>query len=261
MRYTDHELMPGIHHIEDCMGVCFTLIVGERRALLVDAGYGFGDVAAYVRTLTALPVILWLTHAHHDHAPGARWFDAARLHPDELPMYEMYQSERWMNHVLEGARNNGIAVDVANWRSRPMPVPEAVPGETIDLGGVTAQIIHCPGHTPGSVVVWIPEKKLLLTGDDWNPCTWLFFEEALPVGQYRENMRKLLNLPFEHVICSHRTALYPRSMLVDFLNALTDEAIAAAPAVETGKPHGVDTHEAALPNGQVLVFDAAKAGR
>ena len=36
----------------------------------------------------------------------------------------------------------------------------------IDLGGLTAQIIEAPGHTPGSAVVYVPERKLLLSGDD-----------------------------------------------------------------------------------------------
>lgn len=259
MGYIDRELLPGIHHIEDCMGVCFTLIVGTRRALLVDAGYGLEDTAAFVRGITALPVTLWLTHGHHDHAHGARWFDSARIHPDESPVYETYSSEKWMDHVLEGARQNGIAVDEAAWRSRPMPAPETVPGETIDLGGLTARILPCPGHTPGSAVVFVPERGLLLTGDDWNPCTWLFFPEALPVRRYRENARRLLTLPFEHVICPHRTELYPRRMLEAFLDGLTDGAIAAAPPVDTGAPYGVNTHEAALPEGQVLVFDYDKA--
>ena len=259
MGFTSHELLPGVYHIEDCMGVCFTLIVGISRALLVDAGYGFEDVAAFVRGLTQLPVTLWLSHAHHDHALGARWFDAVRLHPDERPLYEEYQSEHWTDHVLEGARENGICVDEAAWRARPMPAPEALPGEVIDLGGLSAHILPCPGHTPGSVVFWIPERKLLLTGDDWNPCTWLFFPEALPVVQYRENVKELLSLPFEHVLCPHRTTLYSRETLEAFLNGLTDEAIAAATTVDTGVPFGIHTREAALPEGQTLVFDADKA--
>ena len=259
MGFIDRELLPGVHHIEDCMGVCFTLIVGERRALLVDAGYGLEDVSAFVRGITALPVTLWLTHGHHDHAHGARWFGSARIHPDEVPVYETYSSERWMDHVLEGARQNGVAVDEAAWRSRPMPAPEAVPGEEIDLGGLTARVVPCPGHTPGSAVVFVPERGLLLTGDDWNPCTWLFFPEALPVRRYRDNARRLLELPFERVLCPHRTELYPRRMPEAFLNGLTDGVIAAAKPVDTGAPYGANTCEAALPEGQVLVFDYDKA--
>ena len=261
MGFIDRELLPGVHHIEDALGVCFTLIVGERRALLVDAGYGVEDVKGYVGALTDKPLTLWLTHGHHDHAPGAMGFDSVRMHPAEGEVYRLYTSEKWRRNVLETARGKGVAVDEAAYLAAPMPEPQFLEGETIDLGGLTAQVIPCPGHTPGSVVVWVPERRLLLTGDDWNPCTWLFFPEALSVWQYRENVRSLLKLPFEHVICPHRTALYPRATFEAFVNGLTDEAIAAARPVDTGAKHGVRTREAELPKGQVLVFDGDKAER
>ena len=94
MGFIDRELLPGVHHIEDALGVCFTLIVGDERALLVDAGYGVEDVADYVRSLTDLPVTLWLTHGHHDHALGATRFEEVRLHPDDAAVYREYTGEK-----------------------------------------------------------------------------------------------------------------------------------------------------------------------
>lgn len=261
MPFIDHELLPGIHHIEDGLGVCFTLIVGQRRALLLDSGYGLEDVAAFVKRLTPLPVTLWLTHAHHDHMLGARWFDSARLHPADLPGYATYSGSPWTDRILERARDAGLAVDASAWRGMPMPAPVCLEGEAIDLGGLTARVISCPGHTPGSVVAYVPELKLLLTGDDWNPCTWLFFEEALSIQEYRKNMLALLRLPFERVVCSHNAGLHPRAMLEDFLKGLTDEAIEAAPASGVGEAYGVSTRQLSLPWAQALVFDGEKARR
>lgn len=259
MDFIDHEWLPGIHHIEDALGVCFTLIVGRERALLVDAGYGFRNVAAFVGGLTDLPVTLWLTHAHHDHILGARWFDTARLHPADAAFYPVYSAEPYMDRVLAQARAAGVSVDEAAWRGMPMPAIETRDGETLDLGGLTARVMGCPGHTPGSVVVWVPEHKLLLTGDNWNPCTWLFFEESLPIREYRANLRGLLALPFERLLCSHRAGLYPRSALQQFLDGLTDDAIAAAPPSEVGRDRGVATRTLKLPGDQEIVFDGEKA--
>ena len=50
------EIAPGVKHIQDAMGVCFTLIEGEQGAVLFDTGYGTEDVQAYVKTLTDKPV-------------------------------------------------------------------------------------------------------------------------------------------------------------------------------------------------------------
>ncbi len=258
MGFIDRELLPGVHHIEDALGVCFTLVVGRTRALLVDAGYGIEDAAAFVRSITDLPVTLWLTHGHHDHALGATRFAAARLHPADAAVYVEYTGEKWRRRVLLSARDRGLKLDEAALLALPAPAPTLLDGEAIDLGGLTARIIPCPGHTPGSVVVYVPERRLLLTGDDWNPCTWVFFPEALGAKAYRDNMHKLLALPFEHVICPHSAALHARAELEAFLDGLSDAALAAAPASETGAPYGVGTREVRLPREMVFVFDERK---
>ena len=260
MGFTAREPLPGVCHIQDALGVCFTLIAGKERALLIDAGYGLEDAAAFVGTLTDRPVTLWLTHGHHDHALGAMWFAAPRLHPAERAVYEAYTGEARRRAVLDTARGKGIDPDEVGYLAATMPAQVVSEGETMDLGGLTAEIRPCPGHTPGSMVVFVPERKLLLTGDDWNPCTWLFFPEALPVGAYRERLRSLLALPFEWVLCPHRPELFPRQMFEAFAGGLTDEAIARARPVDTGARLGIRTAEAALPGGQTLIFDADKAG-
>ena len=250
--FTYTEALPGVYHIQDMMGVCMTLLVGEEQALLVDAGYGLEDVSAFVRTLTDKPVTLVLTHAHHDHALGARWFDKALMFPQERAVYDTYTREPYVTRVADQAAGKGLAVP-ADWAEGTMAAPVDLAEGPMDLGGMTAQIIPCPGHTPGSAVIYVPERQLLLTGDDWNPCTWLFFPAALPVAAYRENVRRLLALPIRHVLCSHQPHLYDRFMLEDFLQALTDDVLDAAQPVNVGYPQ--DTRKALLPHRQELVFD------
>ena len=98
----------------------------------------------------------------------------------------------------------------------------------------------------------------MLTGDDWNPCTWVFFRESLPVGAYRRTLRGILEIPFEHVLCSHRFEMMDRMMIRDFADGLTDAALRDAVPVDTGAARGIRTAEARLPHDQVLVFDADK---
>ncbi|MBR1585609.1 MAG: MBL fold metallo-hydrolase [Clostridia bacterium] len=258
MAFQCFPVLPGVTHIQDAMGVCMTLLAGEKRALLVDTGYGLEDVAAFVRTLTDLPLTVMLTHAHHDHALGARWFEKVYLFPQDQESYREFTGNRRRRAVLRSAKDKGIAVEEDAFLTAPMPPALPLMEQEIDLGGLTARVILCPGHTPGSAVVYVPERQLLLTGDDWNPCTWLFFHEALRAQDYRRNMRGLLALPFERILCSHQPHLYGRAMLEAFLNGLTDEALQAAPLVPTGNGEGVRTAQAALPEGQIFVFDRDK---
>lgn len=258
MGFHTNEFFPGVYHIEDALGVCMTLLCGSREALLVDAGFGLEDLAAYAATVTDKPVRLVLTHGHYDHILGAGYFPEAALFPEDLPLAHEHEFEFWRRRVLEAAAERGIPADERAVLEAPAPVWTELREGTLDLGGLTVQVIRCPGHTRGSAVFYIPERELLLTGDDWNPGTWLFFAEALPIWDYRRNMEKLLELPFRHVLCPHRNELYERAMLEDFILGLTDENLRAAKPVDTGAWLGIRTMEAAPAPGQILVFDAAK---
>lgn len=250
------QVLPGVWHIADCMGVCMTLLAGTDRALLVDTGYGLEDVKAFVRTITDLPLTVLLTHAHHDHILGARWFESTCMLKADLADFATYTSGYQRGRVQEQAHAKGLKTP-EDFLSASIALPQGIEPCVMDLGGLAAQIIACPGHTPGSAVVYVPERQLLLTGDDWNPCTWLFFEQALPVEEYRKNMRKIQKLPFKHVLCSHQPMMFDREKLDAFLDGLTDDALKKAHPVDMGRP--TDTREIFPAPGQNLVFDWGKS--
>ena len=125
MGFTVHGTLPGVRHIQDGMGVCMTLLTGDRRALLVDAGYGMEDVAAFVGTLTDLPVTLLLTHHHHDHALGARWFEGALMFPEDRADYPLYTGEAQRRRVLEQAAAKGLS-PAGDLLAAAFPMPSAL---------------------------------------------------------------------------------------------------------------------------------------
>ncbi len=259
MGFEVNRVAPGVTHIRDAMGVCMTLIEGEKAALLVDTGYGTEDVAAFIATLTTKPLTVLLSHHHHDHALGARCFDKTVMLPEDLPDWPQFTDLEKRRVVLEQAKSKGLDVDEEAFLAGELAAPIAIHGGPLDLGGLTAEIIPCPGHTPGSCVVYVPERTLLLTGDDWNPCTWAFFDAALPVQAMRSNVRALQALPFTHVLCSHQLDLYPRSKFDAFYDNLTDEVLRAAHPVTIGGWERVDTRQADVVDEQILVFDWRKA--
>ena len=258
MSFELNHICKGITHIRDAMGVCMTLIEGDKAALLVDTGYGTEDVAAFVRTLTDKPLTVLLTHHHHDHALGARWFDKTVMFQEDMAQWPVFTGTDKRRVVLGQALSKGLPVTEEDFLAGERKLPYAVHAGTLDLGNLAVEMIQCPGHTPGSCVVYIPEHKLLLTGDDWNPCTWLFFEAALGVREYRENVRQLLRLDFTHVLCSHQLDCFPRSKFEAFLDGLTDETLDNAKTVTIGNYEHIQTRQADVAEGQILVFDWKK---
>lgn len=255
MSFELNHICEGVTHIRDAMGVCMTLIEGERAALLVDTGYGVEDVSAFVRTLTDKPLTVLLTHNHHDHAMGARWFDKTVMFPEDMAAWAVFTGEEKRRVVLGQALAKGLEVTEAAFLAGECRKPYAIHQGTLELGGLSVEVLHCPGHTPGSCVVHIPKRRLLITGDDWNPCTWLFFEAALPVRQYRENVRKLQALDFTRVLCSHQLECFPRARFDAFVDGLTDDVLDAARPVTIGGYAHIDTRQADVTEGQILVFD------
>jgi len=265
-------VLSGIRHIQDDMGVCFTLIEGRNRALLFDAGYGMEDVSALIRSLTDKPVKVLLSHGHHDHILGARWFPEAWISTEDMEEFRERTGKNQRIKVMKQAKDRGVSTP-EDFLSFRMPEPKSLrfteshgPFSMLreDLGGMEAQVIRVPGHTPGSLMVFIPEIRLLLTGDDWNPCTWMWFPSSASAKVWRSNMLEALEqleavngCSVEHVLCSHQPMLRSGKELKDYLFFMTLEKMEKSPAVDMGAP--IRTHEIRKdPEGWQLVFDYDK---
>ena len=270
--FTANTICPGVTHITDAMGVSFTLIEGNDRAVLFDTGYGTEDVAAYVKTLTNKPVTVLLSHGHHDHMLGARWFEKTFICEEDMEEFRMRSGELQRRKVIKQAKDRGVYVP-DDFMTAPVRLPDPLrfngsvglfDSRKEDLGRLCVNVIHVPGHTPGSIVLHVPARSLLLTGDDWNPCTWMWFPSSLDAKRWRENMLSLIRTLEEEsgteitkVLCSHQPMVREGSELKAFLAYMTDERLEAAPAVDMGAP--INTHQVVLPEKDwTLLFDADK---
>ncbi|MBZ5588271.1 MAG: MBL fold metallo-hydrolase [Acidobacteriia bacterium] len=128
-------------------------------AAVVDPGFEPEAVVEAVRREQLRPVAVVLTHAHLDHAWGVAHVKAAfpnaplMMHDRDLPLYENLP---------------GQAVAFG------FPAPEVVPpehllhdGETLPIGEEGLLVRHCPGHSPGHIVLVHahPTAPLAVVGD------------------------------------------------------------------------------------------------
>lgn len=221
------EVMNNVWMLTDRMGMHMTLLTGTKKALLVDTGYGFDDITAAIREITPLPFEVLLTHGHHDHACGAYQFEKVWMHRDEEPVFTFYAGS-WRQRVWQQAIAKGL--DLSDWTEEGfirMPCGKAdfIEPCEMDLGGLTAQILHCPGHTKGSLGVYVKERELLLPGDDMNPTTWIFFPECEGLATLIDSLQKTAILPFEQVLCPHHDQLLTRVDFDAFLQGLSMEHV------------------------------------
>lgn len=68
------------------------------------------------------------------------------------------------------------------------------PGDVIDLGGLTVEVIHLPGHTQGSILLLLREDRVLFTGDAINMHLWLQLQGCLTPCEYLAELDKVMYL-------------------------------------------------------------------
>ena len=126
------------------------------RGAFVDPG---GDLPklrdAMARAGVTIEKII-VTHGHIDHCGSAGIFAQELGVPIEGP----HEDDRfWIARLEDDGRNYGVT-------GKPFePDRWLVDGDTVTLGDLTLDVRHCPGHTPGHIVLHHPESKLAIVGD------------------------------------------------------------------------------------------------
>ncbi|MFA4925351.1 MAG: MBL fold metallo-hydrolase [Candidatus Aminicenantales bacterium] len=134
---------------------CYLFFCPEtKQCAIIDPGAEAEKIFEAISFLSLKPVIILNTHGHVDHT-GAnldlkeRYQIPIALHPGDLPLLEEYLQLEF--GLMLGAR--------------PAPNPDRLltDGEKISVGRSVLQVIHSPGHSPGSVCFYT--DHLLFAGD------------------------------------------------------------------------------------------------
>jgi hydroxyacylglutathione hydrolase len=170
------------------------LITGRDSALLIDSGIGVANLAQYVKSLTALPLIIVNTHSHPDHSGSNHQFSKVHAHPDDFNMLRFFGTHAMRTGTVKAMVRNplpdSLMFNVTDTLYYPMLAP-VTDGHRFDLGGREIEVIHVPGHTPGSICLLDRKDKSLYTGDNDNILVWLHPQDALPLETYLQSLKKL----------------------------------------------------------------------
>lgn len=142
------------------------LLLGEKNALVIDTGFGIGDLKSVLQTLAGeLPLVVFNTHFHIDHSLGNSQFDQIYIHELDAPML-------FPMSFTEYSRWSGRPVIAHGFYKEEDVIPyhpyEAIPVKnhwTIDIGGNLLEAFHIPGHTCGGMMLLDRKDRILFTGD------------------------------------------------------------------------------------------------
>lgn len=193
------------------------LLLGTKRALLIDTGLGVSDIEAVVKSLTSLPVTVVTTHVHWDHIGGHRHFERIAVH---------HLERDW----LDGRFPLPPQVVRRNLTARPCAFPEGFDperyrvfqgppqvifedGYRFDLGGRAVTALHTPGHSPGHCCFYEPARKYLYSGDlIYQGCLDAFYPTTDP-KRFFESVQTISRLDVGRVLPGHHRLDLPVSLI------------------------------------------------
>lgn len=212
---------PHVHEVIRCN---IWHVRGRDRDLLVDTGLGLLSLRDAARDLFGGELVTVLTHAHFDHVGGSYEFKQCYIHSAEQQSLESAEDTMALTSsgfdpvVLETIRAAGYHVEdesllsaipyagfqVSTASLRPGRATRLLEeGDVIDLGNRAFEVLHLPGHSPGSIGLYERSNQTLFSGDAIYDGPLLADLPGSDRDRYVLTLERLLRLPVTTVHGGH----------------------------------------------------------
>jgi glyoxylase-like metal-dependent hydrolase (beta-lactamase superfamily II) len=214
-------------------------VQGRDRDLVVDTALGLRPLRHLVDRELDGPLLAVATHTHGDHTGGLHEFDERAVHRAEAAALERttgttLDATLMPESVVGPYRDGGyeipdLLVDavpageplVTMVRIAPVPVTHVLDeGDVIDLGDRAFEVLHLPGHSPGSIGLWDAASGTLFSGDAVYDGPLLDELDGSDIDDYLATMERLGALPVSVVHAGHEPS-FGRRRLVELCDAFT----------------------------------------
>lgn len=202
---------PAVHPLLRCN---IWHVRGRSHDLVVDTGLGVASLTEAAADLFGADVLAVATHSHMDHLGGFHEFERRAIHEieakaastaaDAMPL----DVGRYDRDTLSWFREIGYDIsggllteiphahfDIENHEMvAAEPSMTLTEGDVIDLGDRAFEVLHLPGHSPGSIGLWDAKSGVLFSGDAVYDGPLLDDIPGSDVGDYLDTMDRLLKL-------------------------------------------------------------------
>ena len=158
---------------------------------------------------------VWLSHWHEDHFRHLDLFDdlPLRMHPADAPPLagiDAFLDAYGLEDPVLRERYARMLESSFHFRAR-RPRTDLTDGLTLALSGVTVQILHTPGHTPGHLCFFFEEPAALFLGDyDLTPFGPWYGDRESSLAQTEASLARLRRVPARVWLAGHGTGVFTR---------------------------------------------------
>lgn len=205
--------------------VNFFLIKGKDRALLFDTGEGFCPIEPLIHELYDGEIITVNSHFHFDHIASNHIFKSVYAYVNR---YVQNVADNGLPKEALGAQTDKQffqfgypkGFDPENFSIKPYHVIPVSDGQVFDLGERYLKVIHTPGHSEDSIMLYDEDNKILFTGDTFYMAALYAHFDCDEFGKsdftaYYETMKRLSQTIPQDVklYCSHNEFIADGIML------------------------------------------------
>lgn len=224
----DHDITllvePHVHPLLRCN---IWHVRGRDGDVLIDTGLGVASLASAARDLFDTNLLAVATHAHTDHIGSFHEFDRRAIHAAEADVATNIDGHLQLDTT---ATDDATFDQLAGWgydirgglltavphagfdldgcaRHGAAPTQILDEGDMIDLGDRAFEVLHVPGHSPGSIALWDQRSGVLFSGDAVYDGPLLDEIDTADVDAYIATMHRLRRLPVQIVHGGHNTSM------------------------------------------------------
>jgi glyoxylase-like metal-dependent hydrolase (beta-lactamase superfamily II) len=210
---------------------------GRDLDLVVDTSLGLRPLRGLVERESDHEVLAVATHVHADHVGGMHEFERRAIHPSEaerlatrgsvvLDISEFGPEVR-QPYVDAGYDVPDLLIDAVPAGGLPIGPMErrAAPattlldeGDVVDLGDRVFEVLHLPGHSPGSIALWEQASGVLFSGDAIYDGPLLDELDGCDIAAYVDTVKRLREMPVAVVHGGHEPS-FDRARLVELCDA------------------------------------------
>lgn len=169
--------------------------------------------------------MVWLSHWHEDHLMHLDLFENLPIwmsEHDAPPLADTEVFLDWYDIIDKNERAYWRVELKEKFHFRPRkPTRLLRDGERIDLGNLSMEVIHTPGHTPGHLAFFFREPQVLFLGDyDLTAFGPWYGDRYSSIEQTIDSITLLKNIPAKTWITGHETGVFeedPRQLFDDYL--------------------------------------------